>query len=72
MRTIILTSIYLGSFMLFYLMLSLIALPFASYIDIISNKSWGACYALFIGWWAALLPTREYYMRNYHYFDKIF
>ena len=72
MKTIKLILIYLSTFVMFFLLLSAIGMLWDSYYNITSDITWFIVYTMFFGWWLALLPTREYYMRNYHYFDKIF
>ena len=29
-------------------------------------------YSMFLGWWLAIFPAREYYIANEEYFDKVF
>lgn len=72
MKSIILISIYLTAFVLFYLLLSLIGIFFNPYTVIIQSSSWFISYSVFIGWWLASFPAREYYVHNEEYFDKVF
>jgi hypothetical protein len=72
MKSIILISIYVGAFVLFYLLLSTIGLLFHPYSVIIQTPGWFIGYSLFIGWWMASFPAREYYVHNEQYFDKVF
>jgi hypothetical protein len=72
MKSIILISIYVGAFVLFYLLLSTIGLLFHPYSVIIQTPAWFIAYSLFIGWWMASFPAREYYVHNEEYFDKVF
>lgn len=70
MKTIFLISIYIASFMLFYLMLSLLAMVFMPYQEAISDREWFVIYTLFIGWWVAAFPALEYRRCNEEYFNK--
>jgi hypothetical protein len=72
MKSIILISIYLGAFVMFYLLLSMVGLFFHPYSVIIQSSGWFMGYTLFIGWWMASFPAREYYVHNEEYFDKVF
>ena len=72
MKSIILISIYIFSYVFFFLLLSTIGLFFTSYQEIITSQGWFMCYSLFLGWWLAIFPTREYYVYNQDYFDKVF
>lgn len=73
MKTITLFLIYIGTFMLFYLILSTIGLIFGnSYSEIISNGNWFMGYLLILGWWIPIFPTREYYLVHEDYFDNVF
>jgi hypothetical protein len=74
MRSIILLSIYLLSFVSIYMMLSLVGLVFsnASYMDILRSSPWTIIYSLFFGWWLSIFPAREYYLLNQSYLDRVF
>ena len=73
MKTIILILIYTGTFMGIFFLLSLIGLLWNdSYYTIISTHAWFVTYTIFLGWWLAGLPTREYYMKHEEYFDDVF
>jgi hypothetical protein len=75
MKSIALLGIYLMSFIIIYMMLSLVGLVFSdtSYMDILHSGNWSMVYSLFFGWWMASFPAREYYMHNETYFDtKVF
>ena len=74
MKSIILLSIYLLSFVIIYMMLSLVGIVFsdANYIDILRSQPWGMIYCLFFGWWLSIFPAREYYLINESYFDRVF
>jgi hypothetical protein len=72
MKTIILFLIYLGSFMLFYLLFSLPFALFSPYMEVIQSQGWFIGYTVFFGWWLSMLPAREYYVKNENYFDEVF
>jgi hypothetical protein len=72
MKSIILIGTYLVSFVLFFLLLSLIGVFFTPYSEIITNHNWFMVYAMFLGWWLAIFPAREYYISQESYFDKVF
>ena len=73
MKTLTLMAIYIASFILIFLILSVVGILFTgSYIDVIDSKSWLGAYCLFFGWWLAFFPTREYYVKNEEYFDRVF
>jgi hypothetical protein len=72
MKSIILVGTYLVSFVLFFLLLSLIGVFFNPYSEIITNHNWFMVYAMFLGWWLAIFPAREYYISQESYFDKVF
>jgi hypothetical protein len=29
-------------------------------------------YSLFLGWWLAIFPAREYYIKNHEHFEQVF
>lgn len=70
MKTIFLISIYIASFMLFYLMISLLPAVFLPYKEIISSRNWFMGYTMFFGWWLAAFPALEYRKRNEAYFNQ--
>lgn len=72
MKTIKLTLIFISTFMLFFFVLSGIGILWRSYYDVITDITWFIVYTMFFGWWLALFPTREYYLKHYHYFNKVF
>ena len=72
MKSIILIGTYLVSFVLFFLLLSLIGVFFNPYSEIITNHNWFMVYAMFLGWWLAIFPAREYYIYHEKYFDRVF
>lgn len=72
MKSIILIGTYLVSFVLFFLLLSLIGVFFTPYSEIITSHNWFMVYAMFLGWWLAIFPAREYYVHHEKYFDKVF
>jgi len=72
MKSFILISIYITAFVMFFLLLSLVGMFFTPYSEIISNHNWFMVYAMFLGWWLAIFPAREYYVHHQRYFDKVF
>jgi hypothetical protein len=72
MKTIILFLIYILSFMLFYFVLSLIGILWDNYSHIITNQFWFLWYSLLLGWWMAIFPAREYYLKNESYLSEVF
>ena len=74
MKSIALLGIYLMSFVIIYMMMSLVGLVFsdASYVDVLRSQPWGAIYTLFFGWWMSIFPAREYYLMNQSYLDRVF
>ena len=72
MKSIILISIYITSFVLFFLLISLVGILFTPYTEIVTNHNWFMIYAMFLGWWLSIFPAREYYVYNEDYFDKVF
>jgi hypothetical protein len=74
MKSIALLGIYLMSFVIIYMMLSLVGLVFsnASYLDILRSQPWSVIYCMFFGWWMSIFPAREYYLHNQEYLDRVF
>lgn len=73
MKTLTLIAIYIASFMIIFLIVSFPGYLFVgSYKAVIYNNGWQVMYTLFIGWWLAALPAREYYLKYEKEFDKIF
>lgn len=72
MKSIILVTTYLLSFILFFFIISTIGLLWSNPIDVYTSKDWFMVYSLFFGWWLAIFPAREYYIANEEYFDKVF
>lgn len=74
MKSIILLSIYLLSFIIIFMMLSLVGIVFSdsNYVDILHSNGWSVIYSLFIGWWMSIFPAREYYLVNQEYFERVF
>ena len=74
MKSIIFLGVYLLSFVIIYMMMSLVPLVFSdtSYVDILRNNNWTMMYSLFFGWWMSIFPAREYYLVNESYLDKVF
>jgi hypothetical protein len=62
------------SFVIIYMMLSLVGLVFdsTSYIDILHGQTWSVIYSLFFGWWMSIFPAREYYLIHQSYFERVF
>jgi hypothetical protein len=74
MKSIILLGVYLLSFIIIYMMMSLVPLVFSdiSYVEILRNNNWTIMYSLFFGWWMSIFPAREYYLLNQSYLDRVF
>lgn len=72
MKSIILVTTYLLSFILFFFIISSIGLLWSSPMDVYTSKDWFMIYSMFLGWWLAIFPAREYYISNEEYFDKVF
>jgi hypothetical protein len=74
MKSLILMAIYIASYIIIYLMLCCVGWIFTdiSFPNIVHSSNWTMMYTLLIGWWAALLPAREYYVHYKSYFHDIF
>jgi hypothetical protein len=73
MKTLLLLAIYIASFVIIFFIVSFPAYIFVgSFKAVIYNGTWQLMYSLFIGWWTAAFPAREYYLLQEEYFDKIF
>lgn len=62
MKALIIITIYLITFILGYLILSLVGsvmITERSVYQIVCNSDWLAGYALFIGWWVSIIPCVE-------------
>lgn len=73
MKTIILLGVYLMSFVIIYLMMSLVGLVFLeiSYLQILRDGRWSLVYCVSFSW-MSIFPAREYYLKHEAYFDKVF
>jgi hypothetical protein len=73
MKSLILMFIYTATFMGVFFSLSLIGLLWHdSYHAIVSDGGWFMAYTIFLGWWIAMFPTREYYKHHEQYFNEYF
>lgn len=72
MKVLILMLIYLGTFTFFFFALSTFGIFWSSYSETLSNKNWFVVYTMFLGWWIACLPAREYYVNNEEDLHHIF
>jgi hypothetical protein len=45
---------------------------FVPYMEVITSDGWLIGYTMFFGWWLAMFPAREYYLKNEQYFSKVF
>lgn len=72
MKSIMLLVIYFVSYIFFFLLLSTVGMFFTSYIETITSDGWFIGYSMFLGWWLAIFPAREYYIKNEEYFEKVF
>ena len=71
MKSLTLIFIYAFTFLGIFFSLSAIGLLWNdSYRAILADHTWFMMYTLFLGWWLALFPTREYYMHNQDYFQQ--
>lgn len=70
MKTLTMMLIYLGTFMLMFLILSCIGMLWEPYREVISNPNWFIVYTIFLGWWLAMFPTMEYYNLHKKYFNE--
>jgi hypothetical protein len=53
-------------------MLSTVGMFFVPYLEVITSDGWFIGYTMFFGWWLAIFPAREYYIKNEEYFEKVF
>lgn len=72
MKSLLLLAIYIASFIIIYFIVSFPAYIFVgSYKAVIYNSTWQLMYTLFVGWWLAVYPAREYYIKHEKEFIKI-
>jgi hypothetical protein len=73
MRSLLVILIYTGSFMGFFFLFSTIGLLWCdTYTQVVANPNWFMFYTMFLGWWLAMFPAREYYKEHEFYFQKHF
>lgn len=72
MKSLIAILIYLGTFMGMFFLLSTIGILWTDYKSIITSNGWFMGYSLFLGWWIAIFPVREYYVKHQDYFSETF
>lgn len=74
MKSIALLGIYLMSFIIIYMMMSLVPLVFSdtSYVEILRSNNWTMMYSLLFGWWMSIFPAREFYLSQQSHFDRVF
>lgn len=60
MKTFIVIFIFIFTFVVFYLLLSVCGCFFTTYKNTISQPEWFAAYSIFIGWWLASLVCHDY------------
>ena len=73
MKTLALLVVYILSFISIFFILSLVGILFTNdYLSIIRNENWAGAYCLFLGWWLAILPAREFYLQYKKQFDLIY
>jgi hypothetical protein len=74
MKLIALVAIYLLSFVLIYMMMSLVGLMFSdlSYVQILRTNNWTIMYSILFGWWLSGMSAREYYVHHQEYFNRVF
>jgi len=72
MKVLTLIAIYIASFICVFMMLSFIGFIFGlSYFQVLHNSGWQLAYTLLIGWWIAIFPSREYYVKHESYLDRV-
>ncbi len=72
MKSINLILIFIGSFILFYLLFCLPFAFFTPYMEIVQDEGAFIGYFVFFGWWLPAMPACEYYEANRAYFKKVF
>jgi len=69
MRSLILLSIYTITWLVCFLIVSIPASwLFSPYYDVITSVDWFIASSIFLCWWVALIPTRAFYLKYYHYY----
>jgi hypothetical protein len=69
MRSLLVILVYTGSFMGFFFLFSIIGLLWIdSYPAIIGNACWFVLYTIFLGWWLAAFPAKEFYKPHEFYY----
>jgi Mlc titration factor MtfA (ptsG expression regulator) len=67
-----LITVYILFYFFIYLVLSLIGLLwYTSYREVIIDPDWFVTYSTLMGWWVAVFPAREYYVKNREHFADI-
>lgn len=61
MKYFILFIIYIAVFVALFFILSLFGMLWTNYNTVISDPNWFLTYTVFIGWWASLIVTIDYY-----------
>jgi hypothetical protein len=65
--------IYFVSYIFFFLLLSTVGMFSGTpYLEVITSDGWLIGYTMFFGWWLAIFPAREYYIKNEKYFERVF
>ena len=72
MKVLTLIAIYIASFISVFMMLSFVGFIFGyNYLNVIHAEGWQCVYSVLIGWWVAIFPTREYYIKHQVYLDRV-
>lgn len=72
MKVLTLIAIYIASFISVFMMLSGIGFIFGyNYLDVLHMEGWQCIYCILIGWWIAIFPAREYYVKHESYLDRV-
>lgn len=73
MKSLLAIIIYATTFLGFFFLTSILGLLWIpTYLQVIKSPEWFLIYTLTLGWWVALFPLREYYMKNRKYFRENF
>lgn len=59
MKNLLLILCFIGTFMLFFFLISAVGCLWFPYVDIITDAQWFIAYTMLLGWWIALAVTAE-------------
>jgi hypothetical protein len=72
MKVLTVIAIYIASFISVFMMLSFVGFIFGyNYLQVLHNDGWQVLYTVLIGWWIAIFPAREYYVKHESYFNNV-